>query len=176
MVFHGRAACNAVLLIGIRGFLMLNVIDINDLKLDREFEGKSRIGSPKVSGEKLKFLREKLKILRRQLAQQLKVSVATIERWENSDVTPLSEDDVDLALSVIRVDDKLFADGRNLCFGRTPIRLIREMLDYTQAEFAIRYGYSLSHWKKIENHERSLDKKIIAELENEVRQMLVGEC
>ena len=155
---------------------MSDVIDITERKVDREFASRLSQVKVKVTGSYLKQRREDLKILRRQLAQQIRVSIGTIERWELSPYAPLSEDELEFALAQIRLDDKSFLDGRNLCFGRTPIRLAREMLDMTQSEAAAKYDLSLNMWKKIENHERKLNPKIIQQFENEIRMIFVGTC
>jgi transcriptional regulator with XRE-family HTH domain len=153
---------------------MTEVIDLSERRERRTFLQAGFGAEASLSGPELQRLRNEDGIHQRQLAAQLNVSVETINRWEKSDVVPISALKLDEALTYIRLHDLKFEMGRNLCFGRFPLRYARDVLNLTQAEMAMRHGYSLSMWRKIESHERSVPPSVLASIENEIRSIVVG--
>jgi transcriptional regulator with XRE-family HTH domain len=156
--------------------VMADVIHIADKKL-REMNAPPDGGVTNVlSGQLFKEMREENGILRRQIAAEFKVSVSTVERWENSYQTPVDVATLGEKISYIRLKDPNFKLGKNLCFRRFPIGIAREILELNIDQIAKRYGLSASQWKKIECHERPIEKEILEKLESDIRFSIVGDC
>jgi ribosome-binding protein aMBF1 (putative translation factor) len=153
----------------------MDVINLHDHRVRKSIISAGS-GQPNMSGDALKAMRKESGVLKRQMAAGLAVSVATIERWEQSDVVPLTDTVVANVITNIRLADPKFEAGKNLCFGRFPMRVAREILELSMEQMAVKYQYSVSQWKKIESHERKINSDVLKDIEEDVRGVFFDEC
>jgi DNA-binding XRE family transcriptional regulator len=155
----------------------MQVVYFNDHRVRKAMKLEKLAPGEALIGNELKLLRQEHNVRRRQLAVSLEVSVGTIERWEGLETfVPISRTALSNAITLICARDPSFESGRNLCFGRFSMRTAREIFGLSIEEMAKKYDYSVSQWKKIEGHERTLKPKIIREIELEIQELLKAQC
>jgi transcriptional regulator with XRE-family HTH domain len=129
-----------------------------------------------TGGSDFRTLRRQFGLSPTQVAEALDVSPATVEAWERGLNSP-----PDIRSARTRVDAFAQADpsgqqGKNLLFGHYPLRLARELLSLSVDEMASRFGFSKSHWTKVEANFRTLPPETLKEIETFVRARLAEVC
>jgi hypothetical protein len=110
-----------------------------------------------------------------QAATALKLSTTQLEREELRQNSTLD-------LKTVQRKYELFCAssgndaGRNLIFGCLPLRTAREIRRMSLFDFAREYGFSESHWKKVEANARELDPAIRARIEADVQHAFGEMC
>jgi len=124
-----------------------------------------------------KEIRADFTLNRAQAAVALGVSRASIENWERKPCT--RHDDATITEKFQKFvlehgeDEEI---GRNLIFGRYPLRMARELLELKVGKIAEKYGYSESAWKKFEGNGRPLKAETMLALERDVRDAFLSCC
>ena len=136
-------------------------------------------GAPKIRD--FKEIRRDFGLSRAEAAVALGVSRASIENWERKPCT--KHDDAMITAKFQKFVLEHPADesgkrvaGRNLLFGRYPLRMAREVLELTTEAIAAKYGYSASAWKKFEGNGRPLNSAVMSQLEADVRDAFLSSC
>lgn len=124
-----------------------------------------------------KEIRADFTLSRAQAAVALGVSRASIENWERKPCTRHDDATITEKFQKFVIEHgKNDEVGRNLIFGRYPLRMAREILELKVGEIADKYGYSESAWKKFEGNGRPLKAKIIQAVEHDVRDTFLSCC
>jgi DNA-binding transcriptional regulator YiaG len=153
---------------------------------------KERFGSAKRPDVYDRQLREQgFGLSKVEAAAALGKSASTLENWELLVARyekASATDKKSISLSVVMerpeasklleayVKKKKRPTADNLLFGVYPLRVGREILEKTLDQIAAKYGYKPDTWKKMEANIRPLDKKILGQIEDEMRDHLAKRC
>lgn len=122
-----------------------------------------------LAGQNLRTARTNSRLSLAQAATALGISPTTLDSWEQGRKPQLTDETAKARYADFRKDTNNCRNtGNNLLFGVFPIRIAREILDFSVEEMAKELGYSVSSWSKMESNARLVPKDKITELERRV--------
>lgn len=136
-------------------------------------------GAPEVRS--FKDIRADFGLTRAEAAIAMGVSRASIENWERKPCTTHDDAQITTKFQKFVIEHPRGEDGnrqigRNLIFGRYPLRMAREILGLSVDKIAAQYGYSESAWKKFEGNGRPINEDVLKTLEADVRDAFLSSC
>lgn len=128
-------------------------------------------------GKALRRAREDAGLTLNQAAAAMEISPITLDGWEQG-----RKPQVQVAVAVAKFQrfredtDFCWKTGNNLVFGVFPLRVVKELLEYSLEDTAKLFGYSKSSWAKMEANSRLVHPDVMTQIEDRVSAVWDAAC